>query len=360
MDSIVSIVSGASGGAWTSCAGVGRHAIGPPIGGPETRLHAGAASAVLPVTHIVICTWVPRCADCATRRFSNVYRPSLRLVSLTHAAGAIRTTHPPAPITHTPTGVSINWSAAPGACMEALLAHTPEKPMQPGTAGVRPAMTHIPDRSEPAVQDAEGAEPQETVGIPAGQPRQQQQQQPLAVVRGVRVGSGEHEVTLAADGRKAGAAKRGAAWGSDKTRSRLCRAALLRRVCELLDLAAGGADGAEAEVHAGTEVAQAGPAVTQAAPAAESAPAGDTTGPDHHRQLLQQDMKEQRKLGWWWNCSYGALKRQLLGAGYSRAWAALKGGPAGSGLFTLWLPKPEGEADFTAAPHTPMGSLAPR
>lgn len=240
-------------------------------------------------------------------------------------------------------------------------------PAQSGVATAQPGVTHTPDRLEPAIADAEGAEPRSTSANPAKQDShlltddqqfqqlgQQQQQQQQAVVRSMRVSAGEHEVTLAADGRKAGAAKRGAAWASDKTRSRLCRAALLRRVCELLDLAAQGADGVEAEARtqARTDVAQAG------APA--GAPAGDKTGEYHHRQLHQQGMEEGKKRGWWWTCSYGALKRQLLGGGYSRAWAALRGGPAGSGLFTLWLPKPEGEADFTAAPQASLGSVGPR
>lgn len=45
-----------------------------------------------------------------------------------------------------------------------------------------------------------------------------------------------HEVTLAASGRKAGAAKKGRGWASNKTRSSLCKASVLEQVIRLLYL----------------------------------------------------------------------------------------------------------------------------
>ncbi|GLI67671.1 hypothetical protein VaNZ11_011832, partial [Volvox africanus] len=103
-------------------------------------------------------------------------------------------------------GVSVNWSAAPGACMRLLM-----QCQQQSNA------SQLKSEQSPG----KGAATAPGLGRWA--------------VRGpLRGGEGDHEVTLAADGRKAGAAKKGPAWSSERTRSRLCPAAMQRRMVALL------------------------------------------------------------------------------------------------------------------------------
>ncbi|KAG2499427.1 hypothetical protein HYH03_002374 [Edaphochlamys debaryana] len=170
-----------------------------------------------------------------------------------------------------PSGVSINWSAPPGAAMARL---TPAPPAPCATAA-----------------STDGARPPPPVRAPA----------PLAP-------NGAHEVTLSAEGRRAGAAKRSAVWGAvaEKTRSRLCRVALGRRMAALLDSLAssGGAGGPAPEPRPG-------PGTTAGAAAAT-------------------------------DLSYAQLKRALAPR-YAAAWEELRQPP---GLFSRWLPKPAGEQGF--------------
>ncbi|GIL66149.1 hypothetical protein Vafri_19746 [Volvox africanus] len=214
-------------------------------------------------------------------------------------------------------GVSVNWSAAPGACMQLLM----QCQQQSNASHPRPEQS-----------------PGKGVAIARGLGR-------WAVRGPLRGGGGggDHEVTLAADGRKAGAAKKGPAWSSERTRSRLCPAAMQRRMVALLKEMPDTRQAMDSLGLMGvSELATSGPSLIIDA---GGGPGGDGDGGEG--ESVGNDGVEDRasETAGWDELSYGHLKG-MLGSQYCAAWKVLRRSP---GLFSLWLMKPLDRHDFRAA-----------
>jgi hypothetical protein len=133
--------------------------------------------------------------------------------------------------------------------------------------------------------------------------------------------AGVHEVTLAAHGRKAGAGRKAPNWNNQKTRSRLCSAALFEQCQTLLAMVPALQQG---PVDAAAVLDSAADASCQQSAAAGGVQQQDVkavaTPVDH------LDIKAYRE------------QKQRLGQSYQQAWTALR--QHSQSAFAGWLAKP--------------------
>jgi hypothetical protein len=131
-----------------------------------------------------------------------------------------------------------------------------------------------------------------------------------------------HEVTLAAHGRKAGAGRKAPNWNNQKTRSRLCSAALYEQCHALLAVV-------PAPPHASVDAAA---VLSSSADASRQQSAAAGGGQQQDVQALASPVDHDLDIK-----AYRAQK-QRLGQSYQQAWTALR--KHSQSAFAGWLDKP--------------------
>jgi hypothetical protein len=134
--------------------------------------------------------------------------------------------------------------------------------------------------------------------------------------------AGVHEVTLAAHGRKAGAGRKAPNWNNQKTRSRLCSAALYEQCQGLLAVVPALQQGSVAAAAVLDSAADASHQQSAAAGGRQQQDVKAVATPVDH----ELDIKAYRE------------QKQQVGQSYQQAWTALR--QHSQSAFAGWLAKP--------------------